>query len=53
MSVKFIISFYYTKKRTSAWLIPLVVGLSYFFKATLAFGFFAFHFLARALYSAM
>jgi hypothetical protein len=32
---------------------PLVVGIDYFFRATFAFGFFAFHFFARALYSAM
>ena len=40
-----------TKKKASAWLTLLVVGLDYFFRSAIfAFGFFLFHFVASALY---
>jgi hypothetical protein len=50
MTNKMIIPFFATKKGAKL-MTPLIVGLYYFFSATLARGFFAFHFFARALYS--
>jgi hypothetical protein len=49
MSDRAIIAFFLYKKGATIIGNPFSVGLSYFFRATLAFGFFAFHFAANLL----